>query len=141
MTKQIHVRPACPNDYELVLAIGPDFKAAVHPVTIMYHSYFSDPQAHPFVTEIDGEVVRLLFYSTFCLNCQFLLQICCPVLKENMVYNNTIPVGIKGVVLKNIVCKCNAFVMTFVKTNLCRSYEEFDEFPCSDLITFSYIWL
>ena len=61
MTKQIRVRPADLNDYESVLAIGPYFKAAVHPVTIMYHSYFSDPQAHPFVTEIDGEVVRLLF--------------------------------------------------------------------------------
>ena len=75
MGKQIRVRPADPNDYESVLAIGPDFKAAVHPVTIMYHSYLSDPQAHPFVTEIDGEVVRLLFYSIFCLACCIMIYV------------------------------------------------------------------
>ena len=57
---KVHVRPARPDDYEGVMAIIPDLWGAVDYMPVMYHTYFSDPCAHPYVGVVEGKVVSIL---------------------------------------------------------------------------------
>ena len=60
MIPKVHVRPARPDDYEGVMAIIPDLWGAVDYMPVMYHTYFSDPCAHPYVGVVEGKVVSIL---------------------------------------------------------------------------------
>ena len=54
---EIYVRPAGPKDYDGVMAIIPDLWGGTDHLPLNYHSFFNDPQAHPFVGEVDGKLV------------------------------------------------------------------------------------
>ena len=60
MIPKVHVRPARPDDYEGVMAIIPDLWGAVDYMPVMYHTYFSNPCAHPYVGVVEGKVVSIL---------------------------------------------------------------------------------
>ena len=53
----INIREAKPSDYDAVLAIVPDHLNNSDYMPATYHHYFSDPNAHPFVAEVNGKVV------------------------------------------------------------------------------------
>ena len=61
----IRVREAKPKDYEAVLAIIPHIYNGGDYIPATFHSYFSDPQAHPYVTAMDGKVVSCDSYSSY----------------------------------------------------------------------------
>ena len=61
--KEVIVRPALLEDYNEVLDIIPNMYEGGDHLPVTYHSYFSHPQAHPFVGVVDGKVVREGFLS------------------------------------------------------------------------------
>ena len=61
--KEVTVRPALLEDYNEVLDIIPNMYEGGDYMPVTYHSYFSDPQAHPFVGVIDGKVVSEGFHE------------------------------------------------------------------------------
>ena len=64
---EILIRPALPTDYNAVLDIIPNMYEGGDYLPVTYHSYFSDPKAHPFVGEVDGKVVSYGFVFMFSL--------------------------------------------------------------------------
>ena len=60
--KEVTVRPALLEDYNEVLDIIPNMYEGGDYLPVTYYSYFSDPQAHPFVGVVDGKVVSEGFY-------------------------------------------------------------------------------
>ena len=61
--KEVTVRPALLEDYNEVLDIIPNMYEGGDYLPVTYHSYFSDPQAHPFVGVVDGKVVSKGFHE------------------------------------------------------------------------------
>ena len=61
--KEVTVRPALLEDYNEVLDIIPNMYEGGDYLPVTYHSYFSDPQAHPFVGVVDGKVVSVAFHE------------------------------------------------------------------------------
>ena len=61
--KEVTVRPALLEDYNEVLDIIPNMYEGADYMPVTYHSYFSDPQAHPFVGVFDGKVVSEGFHE------------------------------------------------------------------------------
>ena len=59
--KEVTVRPALLEDYNEVLDIIPNMYEGGDYMPVTYHSYFSDPQAHPFVGVVDEKVVSEVF--------------------------------------------------------------------------------
>ena len=62
-SKEVTVRPALLEDYNEVLDIIPNMYEGGDYMPVTYHSYFSDPQAHPFVGVVDGKVVSEGFHE------------------------------------------------------------------------------
>ena len=63
LRKEVTVRPALLEDYNEVLDIIPNMYEGGDYLPVTYHSYFSDPQAHPFVGVVDGKVVSEGFHE------------------------------------------------------------------------------
>ena len=61
--KGVTVRPALLDDYNEVLDIIPNMYEGGDYMPVTYHSYFSDPQAYPFVGVVDGKVVSEGFHE------------------------------------------------------------------------------
>ena len=61
--KEVTVRPALLEDYNEVLDIIPNMYEGADYMPVTYYSYFSDPQAHPFVGVVDGKVVSKGFHE------------------------------------------------------------------------------
>ena len=61
--KEVTVRPALLEDYNEVLDIIPNMYEGGDHLPVTYHSYFSDPQAYPFVGVVDGKVVSEGFHK------------------------------------------------------------------------------
>ena len=68
--KEVTVRPALLEDYNEVLDIIPHMYEGGDYMPVTYHSYFSYPQAHPFVGVVDGKVVSEGFHEAI-LSTQF----------------------------------------------------------------------
>ena len=60
---EVTVRPSLLEDYNEVLDIIPNMYEGGDYLPVTYHSYFSDPKAHPFVGVVDGKVVSEGFHE------------------------------------------------------------------------------